>query len=61
VFLFNVGCYEIVNLRKGGYHKSYTQETSLNTKGAYSSYAEREEVSTAVIPTFHETLSVASV
>jgi len=30
--LFNVGWYKIVNLRKGGYHKGYAQETSLNTK-----------------------------
>jgi len=37
MFLFIVGWCEIVNLRRGGYHKGYTQETSLNKKDCYDS------------------------
>ena len=36
IFLFNVGWYKIVNLRKGGYQKGYTQKTPLNAKDSNS-------------------------
>jgi hypothetical protein len=67
MFLFNVGWYEIVDLWNDYNQKGFTHEISLNTKDfnsvrvATQVNAEWAEPSTAVIPTFHETLSVASV